>query len=100
MSDWGATHSGVLAANSGLDVDMPGDVTFGSLTSFFGQNLTMAVNNGSVSMERVDDMAQRILAGCYLLDQDAGYPEVNFDAFRRLSAVNNSHVNVQDGHWK
>ena len=100
MSDWTATMSGVLAANSGLDMTMPGDVSFGSLTSFFGQNLTAAVNNGSVAADRVDDMAQRIMAAYYLVGQDQGYPEINFDSFRRLAPENNSFVNVQDDHWK
>jgi beta-glucosidase len=100
MSDWTATHSGVLAANNGLDMDMPGDVTFGSLTSFFGQNLTMAVKNGSVAEERLDDMAQRIVAAWFLLGQDDGYPEVNFDAFRRTAKENNTHVDVRDDHHK
>lgn len=98
MSDWQATESGVLAANSGLDMTMPGDVVFNSLTSYFGQNLTMAVNNGSVAMARVDDMAERIMAAYLLLGQDQDYPEVNFDAFRRMSEANNSHVDVREDH--
>lgn len=100
MSDWQATESGVSAVNSGLDMTMPGDIVFGSLTSYFGGNLTEAVKNGSVEMERVDDMALRILAGFYLLGQDQDYPEVNFDAFRRGSGENNSHVDVRGEHRK
>lgn len=100
MSDWTATQSGVLSVNNGLDMTMPGDVVFGSLTSFFGSNLTTAVNNGSVAVERVDDMAERIMAAYFLLGQDREYPEINFDAFRRLSEVNNSRVDVQDDHYK
>ena len=99
MSDWSATHSGVLSASSGLDMTMPGDVTYGSLTSYFGQNLTTAVNNGTVAMDRIDDMAERIMASYFLLGQDQDYPAVNFDAFRRLSDKNNSHVDVQDDHY-
>jgi len=97
MSDWQATESGVLAVNSGLDMTMPGDIVFYSNDSYFGQNLTTAVNNGSVEMERVDDMAERILAAYYLLDQDKDYPEVSFDSFRN-SDVNNSHVDVREDH--
>ena len=100
MSDWTATHSGVFAANSGEDMDMPGDVTMGSLTSFFGQNITTAVQNGSVATERLDDMAQRIMAGYFLLEQDQHYPAVNFDAFRIDAEANNSHVDVRDDHYK
>lgn len=100
MSDWTATHSGVASANAGLDMTMPGDVAFGSLTSYFGSNLTAAATNGSVSMERIDDMAERIMAAYYLLGQDQNYTAVKFDAFRRLSPENNSHVDVQDDHYK
>jgi beta-glucosidase len=100
MSDWQATESGVSAVNAGLDMTMPGDIVFNSLTSYFGSNLTTAVGNGSVEMSRVDDMAERILAAWYLLGQDKDYPEVNFDAFRRMAPENNSHVNVRGDHWK
>lgn len=100
VSDWTATHSGVNAVNSGEDMDMPGDVTFGSLTSFFGQNLTAGVNNGSIANERLDDMAERIVASWFLLGQDQDYPEVNFDSFRRPGGANNSHVNVQEDHYE
>ncbi|WVQ75624.1 hypothetical protein IAR50_005253 [Cryptococcus sp. DSM 104548] len=99
QSDWNAQHSGVLSANSGLDMTMPGDIVMGSLTSYWGQNLTDAVNNGSVKAERVDDMAERILAAYYLLGQDQDYPEVNFDSFR-LFGSNQSHVDVRDDHYK
>lgn len=98
MSDWQATESGVSAVNSGLDMTMPGDIVFNSLTSYFGQNLTTAVRNGSVAEARVDDMAERIMAAYLLLGQDEDYPEVNFDAFRRLSEANNSHVDVREDH--
>ena len=77
---------------------MPGDIYYGSLTSFFGNNLTTAVMNGSVTSQRIDDMAQRILASLFLVGQDQGYPAVSFDAFNQLSDLNNSHVDVQDDH--
>jgi beta-glucosidase len=47
MSDWGATHSTMLAANSGLDMQMPDD-------SFFGPALQQAVANGSVPVSRIN----------------------------------------------
>ena len=53
---------------------MPGDITFNSGTSYFGQNLTDFVNNGTIPASRVDDMATRILASWYLLGQDKNYP--------------------------
>jgi beta-glucosidase len=54
MSDWGATHSTVAAANAGLDMEMPaGD--------FFGSPLASAIGVGSVAQARLDDMVTRIL---------------------------------------
>ncbi len=77
---------------------MPGDIVFGSGTTYFGSNLIDAVRNGSVPMSRVDDMATRILGAWYLVGQDQpGYPSVNFDAFA-TGGSNNSHVDVQDDH--
>lgn len=86
MSDWGAQHSGVSSANSGLDMTMPGQTECcdkNIRTYFWGKNLTTAINNGSVEMSRLDDMGTRILAAWYLLGQDkAEYPKKpNFDAF-------------------
>lgn len=58
MSDWGATHSTVQAANSGLDMQMPDD-------SFFGEPLAEAIAAGNVTVERLDDMVTRILLSMY-----------------------------------
>ncbi|KZV64672.1 glycoside hydrolase family 3 protein [Peniophora sp. CONT] len=98
MSDWSATHSTVPSANNGLDMTMPGDITFNSGTSYFGANLTAAVEAGEVPEGRVDDMAERIIAAWYLLGQDTGYPETNFNAFNPLDEATNEHVDVQDDH--
>ncbi|KAI0324819.1 glycoside hydrolase [Cubamyces sp. BRFM 1775] len=99
MSDWGAHHS-TLAAVGGLDMSMPGDISFGSHTSWFGANLTAYVNNGTISEARVDDMAERILAAYYLLEQDQNYPEVSFNAFDMTDPATNAHVDVQADHYK
>jgi len=58
MSDWGATHSTVPAANAGLDQQsgMPFD-----LADYFGPPLKEAVLNGWVPQARLDDMVRRIL---------------------------------------
>ncbi|KAH7417835.1 beta-glucosidase [Cadophora sp. MPI-SDFR-AT-0126] len=83
MSDWFATHSGVASINGGLDMTMPGSTDQASFgiggvaNSFFGGNLTAAVNNGSVSMTRLDDMVRRILLPYYSLRQDESYPTVD-----------------------
>eukprot|EP01088_Endostelium_zonatum_P004366 TRINITY_DN155_c0_g1_i1.p1 TRINITY_DN155_c0_g1~~TRINITY_DN155_c0_g1_i1.p1 ORF type:complete len:686 (-),score=171.82 TRINITY_DN155_c0_g1_i1:99-2156(-) len=60
MSDWGATHSTVLAANSGLDMQMPD-------ASFFGSALAAAVAKGEVPQSRIDDMALRILTAMFMV---------------------------------
>jgi beta-glucosidase len=54
MSDWGATHSTVAAANAGLDMEMPD-------STFFGAVLASAVAAGTVPQARLDDMVGRIL---------------------------------------
>jgi beta-glucosidase len=54
MSDWGATHSTVQAANAGLDQEF-------FLSEYFSARLKEAVEKGEVSMARLDDMVRRIL---------------------------------------
>ena len=54
QTDYGATHSTVLAANAGLDVEFPA-------ASYFGQPLIDAVNAGQVSVATIDDKVHRIL---------------------------------------
>ncbi|KAF2824218.1 hypothetical protein CC86DRAFT_52089 [Ophiobolus disseminans] len=81
MSDWGATHTGVAAIEAGLDMNMPGTLgpyglNFG-VPSFFGGNITIAVNNGSLSVSRVDDMIVRIMTPYFWLNQDQNYPSVD-----------------------
>ncbi len=58
MSDWGAVHSTIPAANAGLDQQsgMPFD-----LADYFGAPLKEAVMNGWVPQARLDDMARRVL---------------------------------------
>jgi beta-glucosidase len=55
VSDWGATHSTIPAANAGLDVEMPSGDFFG------GGKLQAAVKEGKVAPEIVDDKARRVL---------------------------------------
>lgn len=62
LGDWNAVHR-LDSANAGLDIVMP-------LGGSFGQNLTDAVNNGTVTEERLTDMAMRIIAAWYLAGQD------------------------------
>ena len=58
MSDWGATHSTVEAARAGLDQES-GWAFDGS--PYYAAALKEAVNDGHVPVERLDDMAHRIL---------------------------------------
>lgn len=81
MSDWGATHTGVAAIEAGLDMNMPGGLgpygmNFG-IPSFFGGNVTLAVNNGTLDVARLDDMIIRIMTPYFHLGQDQGYPTVD-----------------------
>lgn len=50
MSDWGGTHS--TSMNAGLDQEMPG-------SNFMGDKLAKMVQDGTVSMDKVDDSAVR-----------------------------------------
>ncbi|KAJ5637655.1 hypothetical protein N7490_007534 [Penicillium lividum] len=81
MSDWGATHSGVASIESGMDMTMPGGFTvYGELWtegSFFGKNLTSALKNGTVDMDRMDDMIVRIMTPYFWLGQERNYPSVD-----------------------
>jgi beta-glucosidase len=55
VSDWGATHSTVEAANEGLDVEMPSGEYFG------GGRLQKALSEGKVSQAAIDDKVRRVL---------------------------------------
>lgn len=81
VSDWGGTHAGVASANSGLDMTMPGPWSYVPITnttpSWFGGNLTNAVNNGSVATARLDDMVRRVMTPYFQLGQDQDYPLVD-----------------------
>ncbi len=71
QSDWLAQRSGVASALAGLDMTMPGDgLSWLNGDSLFGPHLTRSVLNGSLPIERLDDMATRIVAAWYQLGQD------------------------------
>ncbi|KAL1591747.1 hypothetical protein SLS60_011746 [Paraconiothyrium brasiliense] len=89
MSDWFATHSGYKSINAGLDMTMPGplneavareqaSLASGSkVPSWFGGNITIALNNGTLNESRVDDMVRRIMTPYYQLNQDQDFPTVD-----------------------
>lgn len=54
VSDWGATHSTVAAANNGLDLEMP-------TGEFFSDRLLAAIKEGQVTEATIDDKIRRIL---------------------------------------
>ncbi|WP_269288214.1 glycoside hydrolase family 3 C-terminal domain-containing protein [Streptomyces sp. H39-C1] len=53
-SDWGATHSTVESANSGMTMEMPGGY-------YYSNYLAQAVANGQVSQATLDTMVSRVL---------------------------------------
>lgn len=52
ISDYGAVHSGIATANSGMDVTTPFD-------GRWGKNLSEAFANGTMDASRLDDMVTR-----------------------------------------
>ncbi|MGD9143727.1 MAG: glycoside hydrolase family 3 C-terminal domain-containing protein, partial [Dehalococcoidia bacterium] len=56
VSDWGAVHNTVPAANAGVDMEMPGPARC------FGEDLVDAVNNREVSEETINNKVRRILS--------------------------------------
>lgn len=107
MSDWGAVHAGTDAIQAGLDMNMPGGIEFTeSQHSFFGRNLSMAVNNGSLPVERVDDMCRRVMTPYFYLQQpgfpptDGSEPALNFfpQPYNYTFDLGPSDVDVRDGH--
>ncbi|KAF4583646.1 hypothetical protein EYR38_002401 [Pleurotus pulmonarius] len=74
VSDWGATHDTAKdVANAGLDMEQPGDwiVIGGGDFNDLISGLKPAVNNGDVSIDRLDEMVGRVLAAFYHLGQDS-----------------------------
>lgn len=96
MTDWNAQHSTVQAANTGLDMTMPGSDYNGG-TILWGPQLTTAVNNGQVAQSRVDDMVRRILAAWYLVGQNTGYPPINIQANVQGDHKSNVRAVARDG---
>ncbi|KQT31748.1 beta-glucosidase [Sphingomonas sp. Leaf412] len=66
MSDWGAVHSTVKAANAGLDQQSGQEL---DKALYFSAPLKAAVEKGQVPMARLDDMVARYLTG--LIDSGA-----------------------------
>lgn len=85
MSDWGAVHSTVQAANAGLDQQsgFPFDTQ-----AYFGESLKAALSDGSVPARRLDDMARRILWALIdkgVMDNPVVKGEIDFEAHHRIA---------------
>jgi beta-glucosidase len=91
QSDWGAAHSGPNSILAGLDMDMPGG------DSLWGSNLVLSVQNGSVALSRINDMATRVLATWYKLGQDRNYPPL---AINSNDIANAPFIDVRGNHKK
>ncbi|EAU87685.2 cellulose-binding beta-glucosidase [Coprinopsis cinerea okayama7 len=100
LSDWGAQHS-TMSAVTGLDMTMPGGLNFDGSGPYWRETLARFVENGTIPESRVDDMAIRILAGWYFLEQDSpSFPPVSFDAFKPDDETLNDHIDVREDHHK
>jgi len=90
VSDWDAQHSGLPSAIAGLDVVMP-DSTF-----WDDGQLAAAVQNGTLSRARLEDMATRTIATWFQLGQDSPYlPALGSGEVANLSAPH-TFTNARD----
>jgi beta-glucosidase len=55
MSDWGAVHSTLAAANAGIDLEMPGQ------KHFVRDSLLRLLKSGAVAQATIDDKVRRLL---------------------------------------
>jgi beta-glucosidase len=112
MSDWLSHIGGVSAALAGLDMSMPGDGAIPLLgNSYWAYDLSTSILNGTVPLERLNDMVTRIVATWFQFGQDKDFPLPNFSAntadatgpcypgaLISPTCVTNQYVNVQADH--
>lgn len=112
VADWLAQRSGVAASLAGMDQTQPGDGTsWADGRSLWGPELSRAVLNSSIPVDRLNDQVTRILAAWYQLGQDKDYPEINFSSWTNQdygpahkksnsgpTIRLNSHVDVRGNH--
>ena len=112
MTDWLAQIGGVSSALAGLDMAMPGDGDVPLLgLSYWAYELSTSVLNGTVPLDRLNDMVTRIVATWYQMGQDQDYPPPNFSsntadatgpcypgALISPTCITNQYVNVQADH--
>ncbi|CAG9983231.1 unnamed protein product [Clonostachys byssicola] len=115
MTDWLSHYAGVASALAGLDMSLPGDTFTNSIPlvgySHWMGELSKSVLNGSVPVDRLNDMCTRIVATWFQFGQDQNYPKPNFHAWVSTaegalypgavvspSGLVNEFVNVQGNH--
>jgi len=87
MSDWGATHSALGPARSGLDLEMPSGSWMNS------KNLLPAIRTGEITERQIDDKVRRILRMIVRMgyldrpQRDRSIPENNPESGRAASAI-------------
>ena len=79
MSDWGAVNDRVEGLRAGLDLEMPGDVSYNR------QVILDAVNDGSLSIEVLDKAVRRVLNMIYNTTVNAGKMPDKFDEHSNLA---------------
>jgi beta-glucosidase len=101
QSDWLAQRAGVASTLAGLDMTMPGDgLRWTDGETLWGGELTKSVLNGSVPMERLNDMALRVVAAWYQLGQDdtSQWPNGTLSSSATFSSWTNDEMGkVYDG---
>ncbi|PLW43839.1 hypothetical protein PCASD_05790 [Puccinia coronata f. sp. avenae] len=114
VTDWAAAVSGVRTTLAGCDMNMPGFMAYGqpsesnpstANSSYWGLKMIEAVHNGSVPIQRLDDMVTRVMSTYYKQGQDKeDYPKTNMMSFGQGTSEEqarlNKHVNVQADHYK
>jgi beta-glucosidase len=114
VTDWAAAVSGVRTTLAGCDMNMPGFMAYGqpsesnpstANSSYWGLKMIEAVHNGSVPIQRLDDMVTRVMSTYYKQGQDKeDYPKTNIMSFGQGTSEEqarlNKHVNVQADHYK
>jgi beta-glucosidase len=80
LSDWGAVHSTVAAANGGLDQESAAGF---DRQDYFGAPLAEALADGDVAPQRLHDMVHRILVALFakgIMDAPTDPPPPDIDA--------------------
>lgn len=72
ISDWGGTHSTVMAANNGLDLEMGSGPKYDHY--FFATKLLDSVKAGKVSMKVIDEKVRRVLWVMYHTNMSTNPP--------------------------